>query len=260
MSTSPLGSTIYTNQTNTPKQKKLFNKIYAKFLRMNEKQHIISPNDKILIGYSGGKDSLLLLHILSTFSKNPKFAIEVKAIHIINSCFGHQLDIEHSKQICDCLGVELVVLPSEEFEQKDIEDINDGCTICLKCSKNRRMTLLKYAQDNNYTSVAFGHHMDDVAETLLLNELFCSCTAGIPAQITTKKHGVKIIRPLIDVPVELIEEWGSYRQLPPMNQCSYGKDNRRVEVREILRELKKNHPHVSQCMTKASHNFYEEYL
>ncbi|KAL7713434.1 tRNA(Ile)-lysidine/2-thiocytidine synthase N-terminal domain-containing protein [Entamoeba marina] len=241
-------------------QKKLFKKIYSKYWKMNEKQHIISPNDKILIGYSGGKDSLLLLHILSTLSKNSQYPIEVKALHITNNFVGYQLDIEHSKQICDSLGVELIILPSEEFEQKDIEDINNGSTFCLKCGQNRRRTLLKYARDNNFTSIALGHHMDDVAETLLLNQLFCGCTAGIPAQFTTKKYGVKMIRPLIDVPVSLIEEWTNCIQLPTLKRCNYEKDSMRGEVREILSNLKKKHPFVVQSIAQAPHNVKTEYL
>ncbi|ELP84302.1 hypothetical protein EIN_065770, partial [Entamoeba invadens IP1] len=230
-------------------QKKIFDKMYSKFWQMNLREKIISPDDKIIIGFSGGKDSLLLLHILSTLMKNKKYNIKVLAIHVKNDEVGYHLDADFSRKLCEDLNVPFLVLDSERVAPKDIED-SDKTTFCLSCGKNRRRALLKYAKENGYTSIALGHHMDDVAETLLLNQMFCGCIAGIPSQFVAKKYNVKFIRPLIDIPVVLIQQWTHYITLPILIRCNHESDSMRGEVRELLENLKKKHPFIVQSIAQ----------
>lgn len=240
-------------------QKALFKKLFSRFYQLNQREKIIAPNDKVIIGFSGGKDSLLVLNILATLRRSNLFPVELIAIHVTNDQVGYKLDIEHSRSICDQLGVTFITLASEEMP--DIEDLDtESTTFCVNCGRNRRRVLLKYAKEHGYTSIALGHHMDDVAETLLMNQMFCSCIAGIPAQFTTEKYGIKFIRPLLDIPVKLIQEWSSHVEMPRLVRCNYEKDSMRGEVREILAQLKKKHPHIVECIVQAPHNIKSEYL
>ncbi|EDR21992.1 hypothetical protein, conserved [Entamoeba dispar SAW760] len=249
-----------TKQTAKKEEKRLFNKVYSKFWKMNGREKIISPHDRIIIGFSGGKDSFLLVHVLSTLSKNVNFPIDVVAVHVTNPQVGYQLDLEQSKTICESFGVPFISLQSEQMPESDIEDADKSTTFCLNCGKNRRRALLKFAKENGFTSIALGHHMDDVAETLLMNQLFCGCIATIPAQFTTEKYGVKFIRPLIEVPVVLIQEWTKYIELPRLIRCKYEKDSMRGEVRAILEQLKKKHPLIIQSLAQSPNNVKQDYL
>ena len=241
-------------------EKKVFKKIYSKFINMNDKEKIIEPKDKIIIGFSGGKDSLLLVYLLGQLMKDVRYKIEVLAIHVTNEQVGYHLDIDHAKEICNQFGVPFMTLESEPMPSTDIEDADKNTTFCLHCGQNRRRVMLQYAKDNGYKSIALGHHMDDVAETLLMNQMFCGCIAGIPAQFTTEKYGVKFIRPLIEVPVVLIQEWTKYIELPRLERCKYEKDSMRGEVRDILEKLKEKYPYIVQCIAQAPKNIKTDYL
>ena len=242
------------------KRKKIFKKIYGKFSDMNEREKIIEQKDKIIIGFSGGKDSLLLTNLLGQLMKDKRYQIEVLAIHVTNKQVGYELDLEHAKEICNQFQVPIITLESEEMPIQDIEDVEKNTTFCLHCGQNRRRALLQYAQEHGYKSIALGHHMDDVAETLLMNQMFCGCLAGIPAQFTTEKYGVKFIRPLIEVPVILIEEWTSYIELPRLIRCKYEKESMRGEVRSILSNLKQKYPYIIQCIAQSPKNIKKDYL
>ena len=153
-----------------PSEKKIFKKIYSKFINMNDREKIIEPKDKIIVGFSGGKDSLLLVYLLGQLMKDKRYQIEVIAIHVTNEQVGYHLDLNHAKEICDQFGVPFMTLESEEMPSSDIEDVDKNTTFCLHCGQNRRRALLQYAKDNGFKSIALGHHMDDVAETLLIHQ------------------------------------------------------------------------------------------
>ncbi|EDR23434.1 hypothetical protein, conserved [Entamoeba dispar SAW760] len=241
-------------------EKKLFKKIYAKFWKMNEREKIVAPHDRIIIGFSGGKDSFLLVHILSVLGKTSHFPLDILVVHVTNKQVGYQLNIEDSKALCESMGIPFITLESEPVSKIDIEDADKNTTFCLNCGKNRRRALLEYAKEHGYTSIALGHHMDDVAETLLMNQMFCGCIASIPAQFTTEKYGVKFIRPLIEVPVVFIQEWTKYIKLPRLVRCKYEKDSMRGEVREMLEQFKKKHPFIIHSIVQSPYNVKYEYL
>ena len=70
---------------------------------MNEREKIIEPKDKIIIGFSGGKDSLLLTNLLGQLMKDKRYQIEVLAIHVTNKQVGYELDLEHAKELYNIL-------------------------------------------------------------------------------------------------------------------------------------------------------------
>ena len=146
---------------------------------------------KVAIALSGGKDSLTLLYMLKAISGRGFPEFEIHAVHV-NGEFtcGAGVNIDYLKAICDKLQVNFMV---RESTQK-LETLE-----CYRCSRERRTLIFEAAKSVGAQIVAFGHHRDDNAETILMNLLHKAEFAGNLPKLKMHEYGVTIIRPLIYV-------------------------------------------------------------
>ena len=177
---------------------KTFNKALGQF-------QLIDEDDRILVGLSGGKDSLCLLEFLARRSKVhvPHFTVE--ALHVRMENIHYETDTSYLQSFCDHLGVHLHIIttnfattPDESATTPDGSPSGKGKQKppCFLCSWQRRKQLFNLSQELGCTKIALGHHQDDIIHTALMNLTFQGHFSTMPAKLRMRKMPQTIIRPL----------------------------------------------------------------
>ena len=161
---------------------KAFNKALGQY-------QLIDEDDKILVGLSGGKDSLCLLEFLARRSKVhvPHFTVE--ALHVRMENVRYETDTTYLQHFCEQNGVPLHIITTR-FKSSDKKPP------CFLCSWQRRKQLFNFAQEHGCTKIALGHHQDDIIHTALMNLTFQGHFSTMPAKLRMRKMPLTIIRPL----------------------------------------------------------------
>ena len=204
--------------------------------------------EKIAIALSGGKDSLSLLFLLHALKNRGFTDFDLVAIHMSGefSC-GAGVDKKFLETICKELDVPLIVKESTQ-KRETLE--------CYSCSRERRRLLFDAAKQEGAKVVAFGHHRDDSAQTLLLNLFHKAEFAANLPKVPMQGYGVTIIRPLIYIAEERIIEFAKQYGFARITcQCPVGQNSKRKVVDQILQDIEKQFPHVRGNLAKAGRNY-----
>jgi len=218
---------------------------------------MVQDGDRILVGVSGGKDSLTLLTLLSERAKRVPIHYELFAVHV---------DLGFQSSGADML--------TEFFEAKKIAYHIDPTRIaelangpdnrenpCFLCSWERRKRLFHLAQDFKCNKIALGHHKDDIIETFLLNVFYSAeISAMLPLQ-TLFKGKMTLIRPLALIEEKKIERFAKEMGLPyfPCG-CPASEKSKRRKVKELLNELDKENRQVKGNIFRSLSNIKIDYL
>ena len=217
---------------------------------------LIRDGDRILVGVSGGKDSLTLLHLLQERRKRVPTRYELIPVHI-DLGFGSTCQ-EALKDFFEVRG-----LPYH-FEQTRIGSLahsrENRENPCFLCAWERRKLIFKLADRFSCNKIAFGHHKDDIIETFLLN-LFYSAQISTMLPIQTIFKGkMAIIRPLALVEEKKIERFARETGLPfgPTGCPSSGK-TKRNEIKKLIEDLERNNKRVKGNIFRSLSNINVEY-
>jgi len=201
--------------------------------------HLIQDGDRIVVGASGGKDSSLLVEYLADRMKRfsghcaanePRFTFTAVNIQTeLGECFSESL----VKQFADW-GVVPVIQKIEVLSR-----LKQGRAMnCYWCSTQRRKELLEYAITNHYNKIALGHHLDDILETLIMNQIERGELSTMPVTLKYEKYPVTIIRPLCYVPVDMITRFAEQEGWKSSTcTCTYQDNSGRRDARKKLEVL-----------------------
>lgn len=203
---------------------------------------------KVAIALSGGKDSLTLLFMLKAISGYGFPPLSLTAIFVEGeySC-GAGITPAFLQAICDAIEVPLIVKHSGQ----KLEELQ-----CYSCARERRKLIFDAAKASGAQTIAFGHHLDDNVETLMMNLLHKAEFAGNMPIITMKKYGVTLIRPLIYVneqEITAFAEQHGFRRI--MCQCPVGQHSMRRKAKELLQEIEETFPNARINLSKAALEF-----
>ena len=214
---------------------KTFNKALGQF-------QLIDEDDKILVGLSGGKDSLCLLEFMARRSKVlvPHFTVE--ALHVRMENIHYETDTSYLQSFCNELGVPLHIITTRfeeriphssflipHFKQKPP---------CFLCSWQRRKQLFNLAQQLGCTKIALGHHQDDIIHTALLNLTFQGHFSTMPVKLKMRKMPLTIIRPLCLCQEADIQAYADAHQYKKqLKQCPYEHDTNRTTAVELFAHM-----------------------
>ena len=217
---------------------------------------LIEVGDKILVGVSGGKDSLALLEVLALRARDPKQAYSVVAAHVAVENVAYEVDGDYIRQFCKRLGVEFVCRTMEATVRE-----NSGKPVCFVCSWNRRKTLFEIAKECGCNKLALGHHRDDAIESLLMSMMFNGTIASMPPKLEMFDHTFTLIRPFIYLTNEETSAYAVYRNFKKQKKnCPYEQATNRNAVAEIIRQMETLSPHVKGNLFAAMKNIQPEYL
>ena len=223
---------------------KTFNKALGQY-------QLIDENDKILIGLSGGKDSLCLLEFMARRSKVHVHHFTVEALHVRMENVHYETDTSYLQSFCDHLGVPLHIITTSITPPPSALHLQPKPP-CFLCSWQRRKQLFNLAQQLGCNKIALGHHQDDIIHTALMNLTFQGHFSTMPALLRMRKMPITIIRPLCLCTEDDIrayaEEQGYQKQL---KQCPYEHDTNRTDIQAVYQHLQQLNPEVRYSIWNA---------
>lgn len=234
--------------------------IVKKFHKACADYGLIADGDHILVGLSGGKDSLALVELLGQRAQIYKPRFRVTALHVRVKERAYESDLSYLQSFCDAAQVPFIVRDVEieaRGERLEAKETNP----CFLCSWYRRKTLFNAAQELGCNKIAFGHHRDDLLETLLMNLIYQGAVATMPPILQLDKMPIQIIRPLCLIDeADLIahaQEKG-YQKQPHL--CPFEHVSSREKVKGLLAQIKALHPEAADTMYAAMTNIKNDYL
>ncbi len=226
-------------------------RVSKKFLRAIMKYELIEEGDRVLIGISGGKDSMTMAYLLSHIKPEafPK-GFEWHGIHV-NTDFAEQTGKDTMFATLDSWGVPYTVLNVPVMER-----LKEGETLgCYWCSSQRRQELLTYADTHGYNKIALGHHLDDILETFFMNMVYKSELATMVPKMEYEKFGQTIIRPLALVLEEELREFVTELGIgSSVCTCDFNMNSHRRDMREVVEFIAQGDYRIKERMYQALSN------
>lgn len=234
-------------------------KILSKVRKACQDYNLIKQGDKIAVGLSGGKDSLVLLTALANMRRFYPEKYEVIAITI--DLFDGQSDCSLLKEYCKKLGVEYHVINSQIYDI--VFETRNEKNPCSLCAKFRRGMLNSTAKQLGCNKVALGHHMDDLIQTFFLSMFYEGRLSTFMPNTYLTNTELYVIRPMILVEEKEIKSVAKKMNMPIMNNCCPANHKtEREHMKVILDQISKEIPIAKNRIFKAiispeRYNLYE---
>lgn len=201
---------------------------------------MISEGDRILVCFSGGKDSFVLLDALEKLRNKAPIKFEIFVL-CINPNFKKQ-DYTEMKNFLEKNKYNYEILDTKISKVMEQKKSKNPCSLC---SRLRRGVIYNYAQKNNFNKIALGHNLDDAIETFLIN-LFYSNKLQFMRTLYKTEYKNFIIRPLIYCNEELVQmycdklNYVTFKQYCPLKE----EDSTRLFMRELIKKNKQKNPKI----------------
>ena len=236
--------------------RRLWHRLNERFVKAMATYHLIEDDDRILVGLSGGKDSLCLLELLARRSRiqHPRF--EVEALHVRMTNIHYETDTSYLQNFCDDLGVKLHVMTTsfevDNNSEGDTARLHKQKTPCFLCSWNRRKQMFNLAQELGCNKIALGHHQDDLLHTALMNLTFQGRFDTMPALLKMRKMPLSIIRPLCMIEEKDIKTYAELQGYQKQQKlCPYETNSHRAEIKQIYDAIERMNPEARYSMWNA---------
>ncbi len=236
----------------------LSKRLIKEVARACEKFNLVEENDNILIGLSGGKDSLSLLLLLKHMQRAVPFKFNFEAVTL---SYGMGEDYEYLSNYCKLLGIKHSVIESNIYEISE-EKIRKNSSFCSFFSRMRRGYLYTYAKENGFNKLALGHHLDDAVESFFMNFTYNGALRTLAPKFTSK-HGITVIRPLIFVRERMLRENAIKNGLKtigdeacPAMRFDVKMPHARAETKELLASLESQNPKLFKSLENAFFNIH----
>lgn len=198
-----------------PPKYEISKKILNTVGKTNAEYGLIQEGDRVLLGLSGGKDSILLACILERMQRHAPFKFEFKAL-TIHYGLGEKFD--WLSELCQRQGI-----PHEIFYTTIADTIKEkrreGSSYCSFCSRMRRGSLYSKALEMGYNKVAIAHHLDDAAESFFMNLTYNGSLRSM-TPIYRAENGLQIIRPLIHIRERQSIDFVKSQNIPTAPDCN----------------------------------------
>ena len=240
-------------------RKKFRKTIWCRFTKAIREYELVKEGDKVAVCISGGKDSMLMAKLFQELKRHNKFPFEVVFL-VMDPGYSPE-----NRQIIENNAKKLNI-PVTIFESDIFESVfNIEKSPCYLCARMRRGYLYHKAQELGCNKIALGHHYDDVIETILMGMLYgAQVQTMMPKLHSTNFEGMELIRPLYLVREDDIKKWRDYNDLhfiqcackftDTCTTCGGENASKRVEVKNLIRQLKETNPFVESNLFKSVEN------
>jgi len=239
--------------------KKYRKDIWSKFVKAVIDYELINEGDNIMVCISGGKDSFLLAKCIQELQRHGK--VKFDAHYVVMDPGYNEYNKSFIIDNAKILNIDIEMFESDIF---DVVEKFDSKSACYMCARMRRGVLYNHAKEIGCNKIALGHHFNDVIETTMLSMLYGSeIKTMMPKLYSDNFPGLELIRPLYLVKEDDIIAWKKSNELTFINcacrfteGCSLINDgtSKRKEVKELIRNMKKNNPNVDYNIFKALDN------
>ncbi len=217
---------------------------------------LIEQGDKILVGLSGGKDSLTLVHVLKEQQRRAPFDFEIVACTV---SYGMGEDFSYLQKHCKEHGIEHFVYETNTFDVAK-EKIRKNSSYCSFFSRMRRGSLYSAAKERGCNKVALGHHLDDAAESFFMNFIYNGQLRSLAPRYKAE-NGLVVIRPLIQLRERQLRAFAEDNGLQtigdeacPAMRFDIKEPYARAKAKELLASLEKENPQLFVSLNAAFGN------
>ena len=240
-------------------RKKFRKTIWCRFTRAVREYELVKEGDKIAVCISGGKDSMLMAKLFQELKRHNKFNFEVVFLVMDPgySPANRQIIEANAKR----MNIPITIFESDIFDAV----FNIEKSPCYLCARMRRGHLYSKAKELGCNKIALGHHYDDVIETILMGMLYgAQIQTMMPKLHSTNFEGMELIRPLYLIREDDIKKWRDSNDLhfiqcackftDTCSTCGGENTSKRVEVKNLIRQLKETNPFVESNIFKSVEN------
>ena len=240
-------------------RKKFRKTIWCRFTRAVREYELVKEGDKIAVCISGGKDSMLMAKLFQELKRHNKFNFEVLFLVMDPgySPANRQIIEANAKR----MNIPITIFESDIFDAV----FNIEKSPCYLCARMRRGHLYSKAKELGCNKIALGHHYDDVIETILMGMLYgAQMQTMMPKLHSTNFEGMELIRPLYLIREDDIKKWRDSNDLhfiqcackftDTCSTCGSENTSKRVEVKNLIRQLKETNPFVESNIFKSVEN------
>lgn len=241
--------------------KKFKKSVWCKFTKAINTYELVKEGDHIAVCISGGKDSMLMAKLFQELKKHNKFPFEVTFL-VMDPGYSPE-----NRRLIEAnarkLHIPITIFTSNIFDS--VYQVEKSP--CYLCARMRRGYLYSKAKELGCNKIALGHHYDDVIETILMGMLYGGqVQTMMPKLHSTNFEGMELIRPLYLIREDDIKAWRDYNGLHFIQCACRFTDNcttcnsdgtsesKRIEIKNLIRELKKVNPFVEGNIFKSVEN------
>ena len=210
--------------------------------RCVEDYNMIEAGDRIGVGVSGGKDSLVLLLLLAELRKynHKPFIIEAITVDM-----GLGMDYTEIQNLCDRLDVPFHLIKTEIGPI--IFDHRKEKNPCSMCSKMRRGALNQALLDLGLNKLALCHHYDDAVETFVMSLIYEGRISCFQPVTDLDRTGIIQIRPMLYIHERTVDSFATRQNLPVLkNRCPVDKNTKREEIKQLVYDLSATYPDLKE--------------
>ena len=228
--------------------------IWSKFVKAVKEYKLIEEGDKIAVGISGGKDSMLMAKLLQELQRHGQVKFDLVFLAMDP---GYHPDIKKLLiENCEHLDIPIHIYDSGIFEVVDRMAKDYPCYLCARM---RRGSLYSKAQEFGCNKLALGHHYNDVIETTMLNILYAGNFKTMMPKLKAKNfENLELIRPMYLIEEDYIKRFINNAGIWPLNcACMVAAEkigNKRYEIKDLIKQLKENFDGVEKSIFKAAEN------
>ena len=240
--------------------KRFRKEIWRPFVKALNEYDMIQEGDNIAVCISGGKDSMLLAKCMQEILRHGKMEFGLK--FLVMDPGYHPANRQLIEENAKLLGIPVTIFESDIFES--VYHIEKSP--CYLCARMRRGYLYNFAKELGCNKIALGHHYDDVIETILMGMLYgAQIQTMMPKLHSTNFEGMELIRPLYLIREDDIKAWRDYNDLrfiqcackftDTCTTCNNEENqSKRIEIKQLIAELKKKNPYVEAHIFKSVEN------
>ena len=212
---------------------------------------MIQSGDRIAVGVSGGKDSLVMLQLLAGLRKyfNKPFRLEAITIDM-----GLGMDYSGIAALCEKLEVPFHLIHTEIgpiiFEHRKEKNP------CSLCAKMRRGALNQAILDLGFNKLALGHHYDDAVETFVMSLIYEGRISCFQPVTDLDRTGIIQIRPMLYIHEKTVDHFAKRMELPVVeNRCPVDKSTKREEIKQLVYNLSQTYPDLKERIFGAMQRY-----
>jgi tRNA(Ile)-lysidine synthase TilS/MesJ len=265
---------------------RLEKRIRERFVKAFATYRLLEDNDRVLVGLSGGKDSLCLLEMLAKRAKIDRPKFQVEAVHVRMTNIQYETSTAYLEHFCQQLNVPLHIVTTSfspapatsapapigpalapAAPATTLDGSPSGASLsgtspspsgfekkpaCFLCSWYRRKQLFNLAQQLGCNKIALGHHQDDLLHTCLMNLFYQGRFDTMPALLRMRKMPISIIRPLCMVEEADILRYAELRGYEKqVKLCPYEHDSHRHDMRQLFETLQQQNAETRHSLWNA---------
>ncbi|MEG3058115.1 tRNA 2-thiocytidine biosynthesis TtcA family protein [Anaerorhabdus sp.] len=219
--------------------------------------NLMQEGDRIAVGVSGGKDSMLLLYCLALYRnialRHMDKKIEIVGIHI--KMGFPNMDFSEVIEFCKEHDIEFHTIDSKIYDILKIQANDDGTLKCSICSKLKKGAVINEAKKLNCNKTAFAHHADDAIETLFLNAIFGGRLATFAPKMFLTNSEMTFIRPFVySFESDIVQAYKEAGIPIVKSTCPMDGHTKRQDMKELLNFIYKTYPSSKENFLLMLHN------